>query len=104
MTPIELFEQVILTNDAGKIKLMVKILDMEKDEALWRRLFTGIKFNNMEVLKLMFKEVKPIDMQPFKDYCTQHGNQRAAEYLSGRDPDAEAEAKRQKQNRARAKR
>ena len=59
-------------------------------------MFTGIKFNNMEVLKQIVKDYKKDDITPMREYCTEKKNQRAADYLNGLDPDAEAERKKRK--------
>ena len=68
----------------------------------------GIRSGMKEEFELMKKYNTLIhnyeELDVFKDYCKQRQNQRAADYLSGLDPDAEAEAKRLKQSRARAKR
>jgi hypothetical protein len=102
MTPLELFEQVILTGDPAKIKIMVSILRLGKEEAIWKRLLTGLKYNNMEVLKLICKDVRASDMMPYKEYCRQKQNERASAYLAGRDPDAEEEEKKTKKAKAAA--
>jgi hypothetical protein len=93
MTPLELFEQVILTGELGKIKMMVKILDLSHEEALWKRVLTGLKFDNMEVLKLVRKEMSANELIEFQGYCVKRGNGRACDYLKGLDPDADAAKK-----------
>jgi hypothetical protein len=93
MTPLELLEQVIIQNDAGKLKLVVKVLGLSKEEGIWRRVFAALKYDNMEVMKLLHKDFKMSELLPFVDYCTKKQNERAAQYLRGLDPDAEAEKK-----------
>ena len=98
MTPLEIFEHIVLYNDPSKILEAQKILGMTVEEALWKRLFTALKFNNMEVIKLLIKdkEAKPELKLEFVDYCKELKNQRAIDYLRGLDPDAEAEKKRKR--------
>jgi hypothetical protein len=64
-----------------------------KEEAIWKRMLTGLKYDNTDMLKLIFKQS---EMAPFHEYCRKQQNQRASDYLRGLGPDAEAEKKRQK--------
>jgi hypothetical protein len=95
MTPLELFEQVVLVGDLSKIKMMIKILDLTREEALWKRVLTALKFDNMDVLKLVRKDMNTNELIEFQSYCLKKkGNERACDYLKGLDPDADAAKKR----------
>ena len=84
-------------NNPKKLEEVQKILGIKKEEAMWKRMFTGIKYNNMDVLKKLFADFKKEELEPLIEYCLSKKNQRAADYLKGLDPDAEAEKKRKKQ-------
>ncbi|KAH0790867.1 hypothetical protein GPJ56_005288 [Histomonas meleagridis] len=96
MTPLEIFEQIVLYNNSAKILEAQKILQMTPEESYWKRLFTALKFNNMDVIKLLIQEAKPDIVMELIDYCKELKNQRAVDYLRGLDPDAEAEKKKKK--------
>jgi radical SAM superfamily enzyme YgiQ (UPF0313 family) len=96
MTQLELLEQVIIKNEPAKIKLVVKILGLNKEEAIWRRLFAGLKYGNMDVFRLIHKDVKPSELGVYINYCRKAQNDRVMDYLRGLDPDAEPKKKKKK--------
>ena len=86
LTPVEIFEEIILLDDRKKILEVGEILGYTLDEILWRRLNFGIKNNNIKVLKSFYNDTKKKGVpERFLKFVQKKNNQNAIKILNGEE-------------------
>ena len=81
MTPNEIFDQAILTDDRETILDIAQYFEFEKVEIFWKRLMCGIKFNSTTVLKSLRKAFKDGIPETWIDHVNKHGTDLAKRIL-----------------------
>ena len=90
LTPNEVFEQAILTNDRNTFITVGNDIyfGLKTEEIFWRRLQCGIKYDSVAILTQVKKAVKK-NKHNFKDaltaYVNEHGSERAKRIFNDED-------------------
>ncbi|KAI5534098.1 regulation of vacuole fusion, non-autophagic [Trichomonas vaginalis G3] len=90
LTPSEVYEQVILSNNRNKtVDYGKDIFHLSNDEIFWRRLQTGLKYDSVCLIKqfkkAMSKQSGGAVPEWFMSYASQHSSPRLLDILEGRE-------------------
>jgi len=107
LTPVQIFQEVVLTENKLKMYETADILGYTNDEILWGRLITGVLRNSIPVLKQLQRDFKKYGVpEKFMNYAVKHNSIIAQKILRGEpveDPKPEEPIKEEKSEQSEQK-